>query len=644
MNFFQAQDQARRKTWQLALMFGAAVLTLIVLTNVLVAVALAWSGQQLGGNYSDVLAQTPASTWWWISAAVLGTIGVASLYKYLSIQGGGRAIAESLGGHLIHQNTRDTQQRQLLNVVEEMAIASGIAVPPVYLIPESSINAFAAGFSPADAVIGINQGTLDHLNRDELQGVVAHEFSHILNGDTNINLRLIAVLHGILFIGTIGYLLLRGGGMSRRNGLPVVALGAGLVAVGYGGVFFGNLIKAAVSRQREYLADASAVQFTRDPNGIADALKKIGGLPMRSHLQNQAAEEASHMFFGAAARKFSANLFATHPPLERRIKAIQPNWNGRFPTIEGASAPAAAVSASASPIDGLVSGLNQKTVYVTTQAEAVVDLVGQPNQDSIAVAQNLIADHGAELNAAAHDPFEARALIYAMLLDDDETTRGRQVDHLLVHAERGVPAHLSRLRQAVSHSDALHRLTLLEMSIPALKELSPDQYRTFSRNAAQLITADGQIDIHEWVLHRLLVKALHPHFEGPQTYHGRVRHVSRLKSGAATLLSILACAGHTESDDQVSAYQAGMQALDLEHPFTPHTQFDYGLMNTALSKLRKLRALAKPELIKACAVTVLDDGHISADEGALLQGVAATLDCPLPPSIYAADAATDRQA
>ena len=257
MNFFQAQDSARRKTWQLAAMFIAAVVTLVLLTNVLVALSFGWGGMQTGMTLSQTVTSMPVDTWFWVSGGVIGIVAVASAYKYLSIQAGGRAIAESLGGTLIDHYTRDPLERRLLNVVEEMAIASGISVPPVYLIHEDSINAFAAGFGADDAVIGINRGTLEHLNRAELQGVVAHEFSHILNGDTNINLRLIAILHGILFLGMIGYGLLRAGGYSRRDGMPLVVLGIGLAIIGYGGTFFGNLIKAAVSRQREYLADAS---------------------------------------------------------------------------------------------------------------------------------------------------------------------------------------------------------------------------------------------------------------------------------------------------------------------------------------------------------------------------------------------------
>ena len=262
-------------------------------------------------SLTEQIANAPKELWLYTSAGVIGLIAVASGFKFLALQGGGKAVAESLGGVLIHQNTRDSQQRQLLNVVEEMAIAAGMPVPPVYLIRENSINAFAAGFGIHDAVIGINQGTIDLLNRQELQGVVAHEFSHILNGDMRINLRIIALLNGILILGIIGGGLMRGSMFSRsrdRGGL--IALGIGLLIIGYGGTFFGQLIKAAVSRQREYLADASAVQFTRSSQGIANALKKIGAHSSGSHIESPKADENSHLFFGAI--KSFSSMMATH--------------------------------------------------------------------------------------------------------------------------------------------------------------------------------------------------------------------------------------------------------------------------------------------------------------------------------------------
>ena len=345
MNFFQAQDDARKKTLWLAVLFSAAVLSLILLTNLLVAAVYVWTSNYAGPeqlNLVGLLSALPTETWLLITTGVLGVVGVASLYKFLIVRGGGRTIAESLGGRLLTYDTTAGNSRRLLNVVEEMAIASGVPVPPVYLIPEDSINAFAAGFGPDDAVIGVNQGTLELLSRDELQGVIAHEFSHILNGDVRINLRLIAILHGILFLGMLGYGILRGVGHGRRtsssgnnSALPVIGLAVGLLVIGYAGTFFGNLIKAAVSRQREYLADAAAVQFTRNPDGISGALKKIGGHYQGSEIRSAAAGEASHMFFGQVRTLFLNNLTATHPPLEKRIRAIDPRWDGLRPRPPG---------------------------------------------------------------------------------------------------------------------------------------------------------------------------------------------------------------------------------------------------------------------------------------------------------------------
>ncbi|MEM7079603.1 MAG: M48 family metallopeptidase [Pseudomonadota bacterium] len=626
MNFFQAQDTARRKTGQLVMLFGLAVITLILLTNVLVAVVVSWGGAQRGVAWQDAVAAVPIENWLAISLGVLGVIGVASVFKFVGLRGGGRSIAEALGGHLIHQTTTDRKERRLLNVVEEMAIASGVPVPPVYLIPEASINAFAAGFTVDDAVIGINQGTLDLLDRGELQGVVAHEFSHILNGDMNINLRLIAILHGILFVGMIGYGLLRSGGFSRRNGGALVALGVGLLIVGYGGTFFGNLIKAAVSRQREYLADASAVQFTRDPGGIADALKKIGGYSAGSSLDNPKAEESAHMFFGAAAPKFARSMMATHPPLEERILAIQPNWNGQFPYLgvtPGAMAEQAGVSAFSGPIE------------VQATPEQVVAQVGQPSPESVDVARTLIQDNPPDLKNAAHDQYMARALIYGMLIVQDGDTAQEQLRYLRARDEALVNDHLDTLLPQIHASAGAHRLTLFEMAVPALKEMSSAQYRRFDQNCAQLITIDKRVDLFEWVLHRLLIKEIKPHFDGPQIVRGRIKKIGRVESEAAHLLAVLASAGHADYDQQQKAYRAGADELALSVAFDYQEVFDFAQLNRALAKLRKLHPLTKPALIKAFASVVLADDHLSEDEGALLHGISATLDCPLPPSIYA---------
>src|SRR5690606_28971990 len=265
---------------------------------------------------------------------------------------GGSVVAGLLGGLPVNPATDDPDERRLVNVVEEMAIASGVPVPAIYVLPgEESINAFAAGYGVHDAAVAVTRGALKHLTRDELQGVIAHEFSHILNGDMRLNIRLIGLLHGLLLLALIGRVLLRSGGRSRgrrkeKGGSVQVALiGLGLVLLGYIGVFFGKLIKAAASRQREYLADAAAVQFTRNPEGIAGALKKIGALGAGSRIVHPRAEELSHLYFASGLRSSFAGLFATHPPLVERIRRIDPSFSGDFEGVFEAAAAREALAA-----------------------------------------------------------------------------------------------------------------------------------------------------------------------------------------------------------------------------------------------------------------------------------------------------------
>jgi len=337
MNFFEAQARSRKNTVQLVCLFAVAVVSLIVMTNLLVMVAIGYfNDQQLqgGGSWLSQMDWSMVAT---ISAAVCVVILAGSLYKIMVLSGGGKSVAEALGGRLVPQNSDDLKQRRLLNVVAEMAIASGTPAPPVYVLAdEPGINAFAAGFSPRDAVIGVTQGAIDHFDRDQLQGVIAHEFSHIFNGDMRLNMRLMGVLHGILMIGAIGYFITRSVSHARPSGkngkgvAGIMVLGIGLMVVGYAGTFFGSLIKAAVSRQREYLADASAVQFTRNPDGIAGALKKIGSITIGSKLENPGAPEVSHAFFAQGVSSFMEAFSATHPPLAKRILRIDPHWDGKF--------------------------------------------------------------------------------------------------------------------------------------------------------------------------------------------------------------------------------------------------------------------------------------------------------------------------
>ena len=287
MDFFAAQELRRRKTKWLIALYLLAVLSIIIGIYVVISIGLGFANTRIaaevGGDpngpmSAEVFSLFNPQLFGIVAGLNLLVIGGASFSKIIELRGGGEHVASSLGGIRVPASTNNPAERQLLNVVEEMAIASGISVPPVYILRhEPTINAFAAGFTPADAVIGVNQGTLDALNRDELQGVIAHEFSHILNGDMRINIRLIGILFGIQMLATIGYFVLRGMGggyghrRQRSNGdgkggagaILVIALA--LLVFGAIGQFFAKWIKATLSRQREYLADASAIQFTRNP-------------------------------------------------------------------------------------------------------------------------------------------------------------------------------------------------------------------------------------------------------------------------------------------------------------------------------------------------------------------------------------------
>lgn len=330
MDFFQQQDKARKSSKVLVVYFAVAVASIVV--SVYLASLFIFYGAQ---SQSETAGPAPSLALWdpqlflFVTLGTLGVVLIGSLYKTAALAKGGSAVAESLGGRLVDSTTTDPDERKLRNVIEEMAIAAGVPVPKIYVLDdEKGINAFAAGHSTGDAAIGVTRGCMTLLSRDELQGVIGHEFSHILNGDMRLNLRLMGIIFGILCLAVIGRVLLYSRSRDRREKNPLMFLGIALVIAGGIGVFFGRLIQAALSRQREFLADASSVQFTRNPAGLSGALQKIGGAGSR--VESAHAGEASHMFFGNALSKPLLGAMATHPPLSERIRAIDPGWDGKF--------------------------------------------------------------------------------------------------------------------------------------------------------------------------------------------------------------------------------------------------------------------------------------------------------------------------
>ena len=636
MNFFEAQDKARRNTSRLVLLFILAVAGLIFLTNLLLLGIFVYSKT----GQLDFSLDTLQNYYSWqvfagVAIGICLLIFCGSLYKTMSLSGGGTTVAEMLGGRLIPQGTRDPRERQLLNVVEEMAIAAGMPIPKVYLMDESSINAFAAGLSPADAVIGVTRGTLTRLSRDELQGVIAHEFSHIFNGDMRLNIRLIGILHGILLIGMIGYFVLRSLRYSRRSGsskggggmAAIAALGVGLMVIGYIGTFFGQWIKAVVSRQREYLADSSAVQFTRNKDSIAGALKKIGGASAGSFIESPTALQYSHAYFANGISSFWQSLFATHPPLEKRIRRIEPNWDGKFLASE-TSTPVAP-----DPVQTPSSGIEKfaVTAAILSSAEQAISQIGTLNEEIIDYVHQLIIAMPATLRSAAQDAFSARALIYAILIHNQKNQKA--VWSLLKqHADASMPALTEKYLPELINLDEKFRLPLLDLCINALRELSTNQFIQFKRTVHQIIIADKSIDLKEWIIQRLVIQQLDQHFGFRKPAKPKHASLDGVKSDVEILLALIAYVEHKDDDEARAAFDSGAGETGVDRLEMPSRQdFKLESLNRSLDNLMQLRPLVKPRLLKACVAIILADGQPTTRGIELVRTISTCLDCPMPP-------------
>lgn len=635
MNFFELQDRARQSTAKLVVLFFLAVFTLIILTNLLVMFAFGYVNPQYL-TLETFLRQVDWDMFLMVGLGVIAIVAFGSLYKIYSLGGSGEKVAEMMGAELIVDGTGDTYKQRVLNVVEEMAIASGTPVPPVYLLHEDSINAFAAGDSPSNAVIGVTRGAIEKLSRDELQGVIAHEFSHILNGDMNLNLQLIGILHGIMILGLIGYYLLRAGGRSRnsKNGGGVVALGLGLLIIGYGGTFFGNLIKASVNRQREFLADASAVQFTRNPGGIAGALKRIGSDAVGSTLQNPNGAEISHALFGDGIRHKFTSLFATHPPLEKRIRQIEPNWDGKFdfhPIAESQTTektPSQDPRFNAAGAAGLMAG-----AATVMNSGAFVDRIGQLNDAQINYAHQVLSELPVEVKQAAHDPFAARALIYFMVLDDAPAMRQQQLRHLATAADDGVYAETVRLAKQFAKLELTHRLPLLDIALSTLRQLSKRQYLLFKENLNTLVAMDDRIHLFEWTLQKIVFHHLDIVFEEKKQLAGQLK-LAQAQQACAVVLSLLVHAGKPQGVSKAHAFAVAKEKLaGLDIALLPANALKLDLVSTSLDQLAQLAPLTKPSLLKAFAKAIVADQQVSVAEAELFRAIADLIDCPMPPLV-----------
>ena len=647
-DFFERQSDARRSTTWLVSMFALAVFGIVVTVVLIAAAVIQTQMPEPGATAFD---KRPEQI---VIPAIAGVISLVLIlggtaYKVFDLRsGGGTRVAESLGGRRLFPNTGDATERRLLNVVEEMALASGTPVPPVFLMEEPGINAFAAGYSPSDAVLGVTRGCAEQLTRDELQGVIAHEFSHVLNGDMRMSIRLIGVLHGILLIGLTGHLIMRtffyaGHGRRRSNNkdggqiiLVIIAVGVAAIIIGFIGTFFGNLIKAAVSRQREYLADASAVQFTRNPSGIADALKRIGGSAAGSKLKAANARQASHMFFSQGVFEGFTGLMATHPPLDKRIRAIEPQWDGSFEGFESVGVSSASskqgqsnfAGGGASVAQAVGDGAQSIPVDIVDQA---IEQVGEPTHQHRHYAAGIIESLPEVLRDTVHEPYGARAVVYAMLLDRNDAIRKTQLTSLAKAAPEDIVLLVMKLIPAVDSLDARARLPLIDMSLPALKAMCGKQYAEFKHCFVELVEADNQLDLFEWMLSQVVMRHLKGQYEDVRSPRVNYFALQQLGKECSVLLSTVAYAGNAAKEAKL-AFERGQTIIpEVKTDWIPPSPTAFDDLRSVLSTLNQVSVKHRGRLVDACAEVICADEHVTWQEAELLRGISDLLDCPMPP-------------
>jgi Zn-dependent protease with chaperone function len=588
MDFFESQALAHRKTKWLILYFALAVAGIIATLHIIAALA-------LGESLTDwrMLGM--------ISGGVIIVVSLGALYRIAELSRGGGVVAQMLGGRQLAPHTTEPREMQLRNVVEEMSLASGVPVPDIYVLDdEAAINAFAAGNTAGDAVVAVTRGALDQLTRDELQGVIAHEFSHILNGDMRLNVRLIGVLTGILLLAILGRILFQlagNGGSSdsdsRKSAMAFFAIGAALWLIGSIGVLFAKLIKAAVSRQREFLADASAVQFTRNPDGIAGALYKIGKLT--SKLEAPRADEASHLFFGNGLGDSFSSLFATHPPIDERIRAIDPGFEPS--RVRETPPPSETPAAKPRAVPGVIAG-------------------------------TLLSALPAFARDAAHETASAVPLIYALLLSNDPATRERQLAAITLNPQDR--AELDRdIKRSGEITDAI---AMMNLCLPALRQLSDTQYTSFRENVRKLIACDGQVDLFEFVLHKALVSHVDHYFTKSRGPAVKYRSLVPLVPDIVTTLSALAWYADETPEAREAAFQAGVAALMLKPGVFPMQRIDgcdFAALEPALDHLAEADPPTRRTIFNACNQAVRHDGVIQPREAALMRAVSDVLSCPM---------------
>jgi Zn-dependent protease with chaperone function len=658
MNFFERQDKARKGSRALIVVFVLAVACIVIAINLVLGAA--WLSLAVGHEGPR---RVPLGLFVAITVATVAIILAVSLFKMAALRiGGGAAVARMVGARHVEPATRDPLERRLLNVVEEMAIASGTRVPGVYVMDaEKGINAFAAGYDVSSSIIAVTRGTLESLTRDELQGVIGHEFSHIVNGDMSLNIRMIGVLAGIVFLGAIGGFVMRTTeGRGKEAGALFLA-GLGVYIIGYVGLFFARLIKASLSRQREYLADAAGVQFTRNPDGLAGALDQIRAASGGSLVMHRHAEDVSHLFFGQAVAVRLAGVFATHPPLDDRIRRINPRFQSTMYRNErkrglpapGAEAqPQAAGGAEGAPeaasgFAGTPPPARQETRaadYSKSWGRSPgqsAELVGSVDDRKVDVARRILAAIPQPVREKLREPEGASATIVALLLAQNDTVMNSQLEAVMNARSAGLANAAAEMHAQIRDLGPAFYLPVVDLALPALKQAGSDAQVRLLTAVQAVVHADRRVSLFEFVIFTLLRWQFAPPAPpAPPKY----KSLTEVRSEVVFLLSLMAYAGGRRGADAQAQTEADFRAGAREAGFTelaplPRNALGLDKAGEALARLRDLAPMPKAVLVKALFATVTADGTIRIIEAALMRTVSAVLDCPLPPLLEEADPA-----
>lgn len=645
-NFFALQQQARGNCRKLVALFIAALLAIIIAVYFsfrLICYINLTTNIFTTSETATNLAQRSSFLWWDSAIFILVFSGVilfiftASIIKMQLLQKGGGAVAKMLGGRCVSKSTNIPAERQLLNVVEEIAIAASIPVPDVYILEkETGINAFAAGLTINDAAVAVTQGALEKLTRDELQGVVAHEFSHILHGDMRLNIQLMGIIYGILVVGIIGGEILDNHRISSKSIVLLIA-GLLLTIIGYIGTFTGRLIQSAVSRQKEFLADASAVKFTRNPLGLASALKKIGGYIYGSEVTSPTARQASHLFFGKSCSDFLfPDFLATHPPLSERILLLDPSFDGIYPRVEGNGQPPPFVEQSRTlsgmdESDSPTSGLMPAAVKATD----IVDCVCSPNPSNLHRVSDILSSIPQQLKEMLNTPAGSADVIYALLTGNKCAERELQINAAgQSFATPPDNKDFQHLCERVANLKDEQKLPLVELALPSLRRLSVVEKTNFLAAVDSLISADGEITLFEFSLQWIVQQYL----SGNEKVFEKTvySHISQIGYHILIVLRALANAGNRGNSEAAHlAFNAGIRRipeLACKSPTYFYTEnINFAEISTALKKLNCSSFKIKQLIVDACAHCVFADKKITVAETELLRVISLALQCPLPP-------------